>query len=350
MIRSRSIVATPPGATIKEQLIDKGMAQKELASRLGMSEKHVSRLINGEVQLTPEVARRLEMVLGIPARFWNNLESIYREKVVKANAENEMDADIEIAKKLPYKEMVKNNWLPAAKNPKERVSNLRRFFEVARLGLLEEGSLLPPVACRRLSLTERSDYALITWAQQARLEARTVKAKSIDLKRLARVIPEIRAMTKTDPEVFCPQLSTLLAECGVVIVFLPHISGSFLHGATFREGDKIVLGLTVRSKDADRFWFSLFHELAHVLLGHINKEDVTEEDERAADDFAEQTLIPREKFTHFALNGDFSRGSILLFAESIGIDAGIVVGRLQKEAHVGYDRFHDLKKKYTIAN
>lgn len=221
---------------------------------------------------------------------------------------------------------------------------------MARLGLLEEGSLLPPVACRRLSLTERSDYALITWAQQARLEARTVKAKSIDLKRLARVIPEIRAMTKTDPEVFCPQLSTLLAECGVVIVFLPHISGSFLHGATFREGDKIVLGLTVRSKDADRFWFSLFHELAHVLLGHINKEDVTEEDERAADDFAEQTLIPREKFTHFALNGDFSRGSILLFAESIGIDAGIVVGRLQKEAHVGYDRFHDLKKKYTIAN
>lgn len=101
MIRSRSIVATPPGATIKEQLNDKGMAQKGLASRLGMSEKHVSRLINGEVQLTPEVAGRLEMVLGIPARFWNNLESIYREKVVRANAENEMDAEIEIRKIIP---------------------------------------------------------------------------------------------------------------------------------------------------------------------------------------------------------------------------------------------------------
>ena len=98
MIKSRSIVATPTGATIKEQLNDKGMAQKELASRLGMSEKHVSRLINGEAQLTPEVAGRLEMVLGIPARFWNNLESIYREKVVRANAENEMDAEIEMAK------------------------------------------------------------------------------------------------------------------------------------------------------------------------------------------------------------------------------------------------------------
>lgn len=50
---------------------------------MGMSEKHISRLINGDVQLTPEVAHKLEMVLGVPAEFWNNLEAIYREKLVK---------------------------------------------------------------------------------------------------------------------------------------------------------------------------------------------------------------------------------------------------------------------------
>lgn len=69
MMRSRSYIATPPGATIKEQLEDRGMSQKEFASRMDMSEKHISRLINGEVQLTPEVAYRLEMVLGLPANF-----------------------------------------------------------------------------------------------------------------------------------------------------------------------------------------------------------------------------------------------------------------------------------------
>ena len=67
MMRSRSFVATPPGATIKEQLIDRGMSQKEFAARMDMSEKHISKLINGEVQLTPETALRLEMVLGVPA-------------------------------------------------------------------------------------------------------------------------------------------------------------------------------------------------------------------------------------------------------------------------------------------
>ena len=102
MVRSRSIIATPPGATIKEQLKDRGMSQKEFAARMDMSEKHISKLINGEVQLTPEVAVRLEMVLGVPAKFWNNLEAIYREKLIKAEAEISMDKDEEIAKKLPY--------------------------------------------------------------------------------------------------------------------------------------------------------------------------------------------------------------------------------------------------------
>ena len=83
MIRSRICIAIPPGATIKEQLKDRGMSQKEFASRMGMSEKHISHLIHGDVQLTPDVAYKLEMVLGVPAKFWNNLEAIYREKLVK---------------------------------------------------------------------------------------------------------------------------------------------------------------------------------------------------------------------------------------------------------------------------
>ena len=84
VLRSRSFIATPPGATIKEQLIDRGLSQKEFALRMGMSEKHISKLINGDVQLTPEVAVRLEMVLGVPAKFWNKLEATYREKLIKA--------------------------------------------------------------------------------------------------------------------------------------------------------------------------------------------------------------------------------------------------------------------------
>lgn len=292
MVKSRTFIATPPGATIKEQLQDKGMSQKEFATRMELSQKHVSKLINGEVQLTPDVAVRLEMVLGIPAKFWNKLEATYREKLIKANAENEMDEDKGIAKKIPYKEMSDYGWVPITKKIEEKVVNLRKFFGVVRLGLMKD-MRLSRIACRRLAETEKSNYALMAWAQQARIEARDIKTSLIDLKTLEERLPEIRSMTTLDPEVFCEQLEKLLADCGIVIVFLPHMDGSFLHGATFIDGKKIVIGLTVRGKDADKFWFSLFHELGHIILGHVNNIDgTTEDDEKAADQFAQEILIP----------------------------------------------------------
>lgn len=108
MRQSNTTIAIPPGETIKEQLEDREMSQKEFAARMKLSEKHISKLINGEVQLTPPVAEKLEMVLGVPAAFWNSLEAIYREKLAKVEAENEMDEDRAIAKNLPIREMKSN--------------------------------------------------------------------------------------------------------------------------------------------------------------------------------------------------------------------------------------------------
>ena len=349
MTRSRSYIATPPGATIKEQLDDRGMSQKEFASRMGMSEKHISHLINGSVQLTPDVAYRLELVLGMPASFWSNLEAIYREKLTKVDAENALDADKEIAKKFPYSEMSKNSWLPNTRNTEERVIYLRKFFEVFQLNKLSNENLLPRVACRRLSITEKSDFALIAWVQEAKIEARKVQTMPIDLKELTRQLPAIRAMTTKDPSVFCTELCKLLANCGIAIVFLPHIGGSFLHGATFVDNNKIVIGLTVRGKDADKFWFSLFHEIGHILLGHLNQySEIDDAAEKEADRFARDLLIPQDAFDSFVAQHNFSQETITCFASAAGIAPGIVVGRLQKEGYLNFSWCNNLKVKYEI--
>lgn len=79
---SNYTIAIPPGATIREQIENRGMKQKEFALRMDLSEKHISRLINGQVELTKDVALRLESVLGVPASFWNNMEVIYLDKLI----------------------------------------------------------------------------------------------------------------------------------------------------------------------------------------------------------------------------------------------------------------------------
>lgn len=153
-----------------------------------------------------------------------------------------------------------------------------------------------------------------------------------------------------EPKDFCPMLIDILSRCGVAIVFLPHIGGSFLHGATFYDDNKIVLGLTVRGKDADKFWFSMFHELGHIILGHIGKiEGLKDSDENVADEFAKNELIPTNIFDEFAKNVELTRENIIEFAKQLGIDAGIVVGRLQKEGYIRFSWYNDLKTKYTIS-
>lgn len=350
MNKSLTTIAIPPGATIKEQLEDRKMTQKEFAHRMDMSEKHISRLINGEVQLTNDVALRLEFVLGVPARFWNNLESIYREKLAKVKAENQMNSDIEIMKKFPYKEMAKNGWIPEGVDDNEKVCNLRKFFRVSNLGVIGDPYILG-IACRRLAESEKADYALYAWAQRANLLAHKICTKAINIDKLQKIIPEIRKMTTEDPQIFCSKLVDLLAECGIAAVFLPHFGGSFLHGATFYSGDRIVMGLTVRGGDADRFWFSLFHEIAHIIYGHIGKPDgPTDDDEKKADEFAKETLIPERFFKPFVQKEDFSKSAIVNFAKEVGVDAGIVVGRLQKERYIEFSWHNDLKTKYAIVD
>ena len=349
MVRSRSFIATPPGATIKEQLNDKGMSQKEFAARMDMSEKHISKLINGEVQLTPEVAVRLEIVLGVPAKFWNNLEAVYREKLVKVKAENAMDTDEALARQLPYSEMAKFGWIPETRDSKEKVINLRKYFEVVELALLENKQITR-IACRRLAVTEKSDLALLAWAQEAKIKARNIETSPISIKKLRSIIPEIRSMTVLNPKEFCPKIKNMLAECGIALVFLPHLKGSFLQGASFMDGNKIVVGLTARGKDADKFWFSLFHELAHIVLGHIRQIDgTTEQDEKDADVWSRDTLIPKEAFDAFVEKSSFLTTDIRAFAKTLGLAPGIVVGRLQNEGYIKHSMMNELKEHYEIA-
>lgn len=288
------------------------------------------------------------MVLGVPAKFWNHLEATYREKIIKAEAENAMDADVEMAKQFPYSEMAKFGWVPETREAKEKVVNLRKYFEVVELSLLGSEQITR-IACRRLAITEKSDLALMAWAQEAKIQARDIQTAPINIKRLISAMSEIRKMTGLKPNEFCPKIKECLANCGVALVFLPHLKGSFLQGASFLDGNKIVVGLTARGKDADKFWFSLFHELAHIALGHVGQLNGTsEDDERTANKWSGDMLIASKDFETFRRNRDYSERNVLRFAKAQGIAPGIVVGRMQLEGMIQYSMLNHLKEKYEI--
>lgn len=280
MTNSRTYIAIPPGATVKEQLLNRGMSQKEFALRMDMSEKHISKFLNGDVILTTDMASRLEMVLGLPARFWNNLESIYREKLQLIKEENEMDEDKELIENYPYSQMAKLEWVETSENPLVKVKELRKFFEVVKLSIIDN-NLLPGIVYKKYDTNNGNYYSLITWAQKAKLEARNIKTKPINIDGIKDVIPSI---LNTEPN----SVVELLAEYGVALVVLPKFNNTKVHGATFLDNKKIVIALI----DDDNFYSNLFHEIGHILLGHINKDYIPDgNEERDAEAFSKSVLM-----------------------------------------------------------
>ncbi len=114
-----------------------------------------------------------------------------------------------------------------------------------------------------------------------------------------------------------------------------------------------MIALSDRYKKDDRFWFSFFHEAAHILL-HPKKEtfvdDGTDDDmlEDEANSFAENLLVPPDRAPQLA--GLATDSDVEDFAREIGIAPGIVVGRLQHDGKWGWNRGHKLKRGLRIVD
>lgn len=285
---SHTYIAIPPGETIKEQLEYHEMSQKTLASRMNMSEKHICQLIQGKVQLTPDVAARLETVLGVSARFWLNLEAGYRSDLIKVHEENALDEDKSRTSELPYAQMAELGWVPATRSRTERAMNLRRYFEVVNLSLITDNQI-HRIICHRLQSTDKADLALLAWAQQARIQARGANTARINIRALQTRLPEIRALETMDPAQYRPALQQILAECGIALIYLPHLKGNAVQACTFRDASRIIIAMQQNMRGSRAFWSHLYHELGHISLGHLDLENgTTEEDEQAADAWARE--------------------------------------------------------------
>jgi HTH-type transcriptional regulator / antitoxin HigA len=109
--------------------------------------------------------------------------------------------------------------------------------------------------------------------------------------------------------------------------------------------------LSFRYLSDDHFWFTLFHEIGHLLLHKdsltfIDGEEIALDDmEKEANGFSEAVLIPEERREELI---DLSprRESIIKFAYSIGVSAGIVVGQMQNHKVIRQNQMNFLKRRF----
>ncbi|HUT23085.1 MAG TPA: HigA family addiction module antitoxin [Sumerlaeia bacterium] len=342
--------AVPPGETLRETIESRGMSQAELARRLGRYPDNVNEIIQGKKAITAETALRLESVLGVPAHFWMSLQTQYDETVARLARAKQFEDEKSLARRFPYTEMAKLGWVRATRDGRERVQALQEYFAVSSLSLVRT---FHDAAYRKSGAHAASPEAIAAWIRRGEILAQDIETQPYDESRLRRAIPQLRRLTLPSPPVFEPRLREICAGCGVAVAVLPHLAKTYVNGATeWLRPDKALVILSLRYRWADVFWFSLFHELAHILR-HRKKtfveyrEGLETKEESEADSFAADSLIPRAAFSRLAQRTFLSRAQVTAFARENGVAPGIVVGRLQHEGVVRHSEMNDLREQYT---
>lgn len=340
----------PPGSTIADLLEEHGWTQTEFASRMDYTKKHVNLLIKGKCSITEDAAIKLERVLGSKVSFWLNLEVRYRESLARKEDLNRLNESTSWLRKLPVKFMTKLGWIKDRIDKRELVDECLKFFGVASVNAWEIEYEKPIAAFRSSSKIEKQKGATSVWLRQAEKQALEINCSSFNRSLFLLNLNIARQLTLEENfKNSIIKLIELCANAGIALVVLQTPDGCPISGATRWLGqDKALIILSDRYKTNDQFWFTFFHEAAHLLfhskkLLFIDTEgQLDDSQENEANSFASNHLIP-SKYVNKLYKLPKSEIAVKFFAAEIGIAPGIVVGRMQREGILPWTHLNKLK-------
>jgi HTH-type transcriptional regulator / antitoxin HigA len=343
--------ASPPGRTIRTRLSELGLEAPEFARRLGTSAEIANGLLDGKETITVELARELSHLIGASVEFWIARDCQYRDDLIR------VETDLWL-KDLPVREMTKLGWIDEQPDWASRVSECLSFFGVEDLESwrstfepMISGSLM------RISATVPTKrLAVAAWLHQAMREAEAVHPAPWNASVVMEILDAIKRLTRhKDPRTFLPKLQNLLATAGVSLVVLRTLPGCPASGAArFLSSDHAMIVVSGRFLSDDQFWFTVVHEIGHLLL-HGSEQAILDapysddrdesQEERDANQFAADALLPASVRSHIPM-GKLNQRDVISISLEAGVSPGIVVGQLQFEQRIDRDRMNRLKRRY----
>ncbi len=358
-LEAKKLLLSCPGDTIQEHIDAIGMSQAELAERLGRSIPKLNELIKGKAPITKETATKLEYVLGIPANFWLNLERAYQDELLAIEQLEFLELCVEWLKEFPILVMKKMGLLPNTNDMPLLVESLLKFFRVASpvqwSSLYTNNQLAFKIDLKHTA----EPQAISVWLRLGELQAEKIQTAEFDKKLIRERFDEIQTLCFQKPENWMEILQKICSECGIALVYTPCISKAPIYGATrwIKNSSKPLIQITDRKKDYNAFWFSFYHELAHILLhgkkdifiDGIDNLNIDVEKEKQADDFAARMLLSEKERNELLRNSNFSPEFILAFSRKYNTNPSIIISQLQREEKISYNDFKFNKLKIKVA-
>ncbi len=251
--------------------------------------------------------------------------------------------------------MMRFGWVQPSSKSLDKVTACLRFFGVPTVAAWREtyGDILQTISFRTSSSFPSLPGAVAAWIRRAVHEVSAMECKPWDGDAFASALSGFRQLTRVkEPQGFLPELRERCANFGVAVVVLRAPRNCRASGATcILPRKQRLLLLSFRHLSDDHFWFSFFHEAAHLVLHpeeslFLEGLDIAHTAEEAeANSFAANVLIPprfQAELRQLPANGR----RVMRFARDTGVSPGIVAGQLQHVGLIQHNQLNNLKRRY----
>lgn len=337
-------IAVHPGEHILDELIAHNYTQASFAKLVGMKKSQLNEIIKGKRDLNADLAILLEAALGLEASYWLSLQSQFNVDVARIDKKaRERVMAMRVlegsSNYIAYKFLNKQKVVSG--DPITDIPILSTIYGIENLGQIQTVYEDAQFARFRKSGKLSVDTVnLVGWVKYSEYNAKSVVVRPFIKDGWDSLKKELRTLLYKNKEVQ-ESAQILLADYGIKLLYQEKAVKTPIDGIAFWSNDNPTIAMTLRHKRLDNFAFTLFHELGHVFL-HLKNDkskgviDIKGDhrdfkkshEEIEADNFAANSLIPVEDWKNFISKTPITEKMIYEFADSINMNASIILGRI----------------------
>lgn len=350
--------ASPPGDTISRLAAAGNVPIYELAERIGFEEDVFAGIMEGRVQICSEIADALSAELGASRQFWSERYNQFVADKARITNSAPTQSLSTWGQSFPARALRELGWLPKGSRGERLSEDILRFFGCDSINGWNErySAGIGQVAFRTSFAFEADEMVTLAWLRVGETQSEDLPLANFSANEFKKRLPELKGLCALKrPDIFFPKLQQACAEYGVGLVSSKAPKGCRASGATWTNtnGNPIIL-VSFRYLSEDHFWFTFFHEAAHVVLHGTDHISVDGSDpsplgaskcEDEADAFAQDILVPANLRDEM-LNAIPTRPHTRKIARKAGVTPGIIVGQLQKAGVLQPHQFNELKRRY----
>lgn len=340
------------GALLKAELAARNWTQGDLADIICRPQKTINQIITGKLGITPDTAMQLAQAFNISAETWLNWQARYQLSQIEQDKYADISRRAILYQNYPIKDMIKRGWIHAGQTLDDLEAAVKAFFQIS--DIQQPGTFQFAAKQNAAAYHQSISITNIAWLHKAKQLAQSQITTGKFNKQAAKLAVEKLSALLLSPEEI-RHVPKILSESGIKFVVIESLPNSKLDAACFwLDSQTPVIALTLRYDRIDNFWFTLRHELEHVLNGDGQNMPILDEDlgtpsealpveEQRANEAAANFCVPTAKLDSYIIRAGayiFAEKKIIAFAGVNKIHTGLVVGQL----HNRTGKYQQLRK------